>query len=81
MSKDILLQSLSRITSVGAIAVHKTSVETSVCGCIIPRDSEVWVSMWAQHHDDNLWEDPHSFIPERFLDAYGMHKYFSTLTF
>ena len=27
--------------------------------------------MWAVHNDPNVWEEPHQFNPQRFLDADG----------
>jgi cytochrome P450 len=32
---------------------------------------QVWVNLWALHHDEQFWEEPFKFRPERYLDAEG----------
>ncbi|KAA8537991.1 hypothetical protein F0562_027429 [Nyssa sinensis] len=36
-------------------------------GMVIPANTTAMVNMWAITHDPNVWEDPLSFKPERFL--------------
>ncbi|KAL0452520.1 UNVERIFIED_CONTAM: (S)-N-methylcoclaurine 3'-hydroxylase isozyme 1 [Sesamum latifolium] len=36
---------------------------------IIPKDSQVIINTWAIARDPSVWDDPSSFIPERFLDS------------
>ena len=38
-------------------------------GYTIPKDSLVFVNMWAIGQDYTIWIDPLSFKPERFLDS------------
>ena len=35
----------------------------------IEKDATVIVNIYAMHHDKKLWEDPETFLPERFLNA------------
>ena len=37
----------------------------------IPKDTQIWVNLWAMHHNEKLWDDPFTFKPERYLDADG----------
>ncbi|KAK9230536.1 hypothetical protein WN944_023507 [Citrus x changshan-huyou] len=38
-------------------------------GMLIPANTTAMVNMWAITHDSQVWEDPHVFKPERFLEA------------
>ncbi|EXC06133.1 Cytochrome P450 76C2 [Morus notabilis] len=46
---------------------RKAESEVEVCGYTIPKDSQVLVNLWAMGRDPNIWENPHKFMPERFL--------------
>ncbi|XP_054810297.1 flavonoid 3'-monooxygenase CYP75B137-like [Prosopis cineraria] len=48
---------------------HSPSETTSVGGYTIPKDSHVFVNVWAIHRDPSIWHDPLKFDPTRFLDA------------
>ncbi|XP_066925611.1 steroid 17-alpha-hydroxylase/17,20 lyase-like [Clytia hemisphaerica] len=48
---------------------HKTSVETSVGGQTIPKDTTVFFNMLSIHHDPRYWENPDDFNPERWIDS------------
>ncbi|KAF8026703.1 hypothetical protein BT93_F3241 [Corymbia citriodora subsp. variegata] len=38
-------------------------------GMVVPAGTTAMVNMWAITHDPNVWKDPLSFRPERFLDG------------
>ncbi|RVW61742.1 Cytochrome P450 76C2 [Vitis vinifera] len=48
---------------------RKAEVDTDICGFIVPKDAQVLVNVWAIGRDPNLWENPNSFMPERFLGS------------
>lgn len=50
---------------------HCTSKDTSLNGYFIPKDTCVFINQWQINHDPELWKDPTSFKPERFLSADG----------
>ncbi|XP_022075235.2 cytochrome P450 1A1 [Acanthochromis polyacanthus] len=50
---------------------HCTSKDTSLNGYFIPKDTCVFINQWQINHDPDLWKDPSSFNPERFLSADG----------
>lgn len=37
-------------------------------GHVIPKGSMLFVNSWGMLHDPDVFEDPDSFIPERFLE-------------
>ena len=61
-----------RITSLGPLAIpHKTTVDTTLQGYNIPKNTTVLINLWSLHHDPEIWDDPNNFRPERFLDEEG----------
>ncbi|KAM9409650.1 cytochrome P450 1A1-like isoform 1-T1 [Pholidichthys leucotaenia] len=50
---------------------HCATKDTSLNGYFIPKDTCVFINQWQINHDPNLWKDPSSFIPDRFLNADG----------
>eukprot|EP00058_Branchiostoma_floridae_P026680 XP_002612171.1 hypothetical protein BRAFLDRAFT_125371 [Branchiostoma floridae] len=60
-----------------------TTQDTSLRGYHIPKGTMVLPNLWALHHDPDIWGDPHTFRPERFLDESGklMPKPFAWMPF
>nr|AFJ44751.1 cytochrome P4501A [Micropogonias undulatus] len=50
---------------------HCTSKDTSLNGYFIPKDTCVFINQWQINHDPEIWKDPSSFNPDRFLSADG----------
>ncbi|KAK9036697.1 hypothetical protein V6N11_078689 [Hibiscus sabdariffa] len=48
---------------------HFSSEASTIAGYTIPKHSKVFINAWAMQRNPELWEDPHSFQPERFLNA------------
>lgn len=46
-----------------------------VGGYLIPRDSTVFLNVWAIQRDPQHWENPSEFNPERFLNYEGSGKW------
>lgn len=50
---------------------HCTTKDTSLNGYFIPKDTCVFINQWQINHDPEVWKDPSSFNPDRFLSADG----------
>ena len=50
---------------------HRAVIGTTLQGYDIPRNSLVFVNLWAIHRDPRHWDDPTFFRPERFLHKDG----------
>ncbi|XP_063044237.1 cytochrome P450 1A1 [Engraulis encrasicolus] len=50
---------------------HCTSRDTSLNGYFIPKNTCVFINQYQVNHDPELWKDPSSFTPDRFLSADG----------
>ncbi|CAN6676355.1 unnamed protein product [Malus baccata var. baccata] len=48
---------------------RKAEIDVEICGYIVPKGAQVLVNAWAIGRDPNIWDDPNSFMPERFLDS------------
>uniref|UniRef100_A0A175YQM3 Cytochrome P450 n=1 Tax=Daucus carota subsp. sativus TaxID=79200 RepID=A0A175YQM3_DAUCS len=48
---------------------HKTETNVKLKGYEIPKNTQVLVNAWAIARDLDSWENPTSFMPERFLDS------------
>ena len=60
---------------------HRVRSDTTLAGCEIPENSEVFFDLQAIHHDPSHWRDPDSFDPTRFLDEDGRFVCPATLSF
>ncbi|KAK9177388.1 hypothetical protein WN944_029410 [Citrus x changshan-huyou] len=46
---------------------RKASEDVEIAGFTVPKSPRVFVNVWAIGRDESTWDNPHSFIPERFL--------------
>ncbi len=57
-----------RYRTIGPLGVpHKASEDTEIGGYRIPVGAQVLGNIYSIHHDPNLWDSPHEYLPERFL--------------
>ncbi len=57
-----------RYRTIGPLGIpHKASRDTEIGGYRIPAGAQVLGNIYSIHHDPNLWDSPHDYIPERFL--------------
>ncbi|CAL8993801.1 unnamed protein product [Prunus brigantina] len=46
---------------------RKARADVEICGYIVPKGAQVLVNAWAIGRDPSIWDNPNSFMPERFL--------------
>lgn len=51
--------------------LHRVSEDCTVKGYTIPKDTLIIPHLDAVHFDEQIWGDPHTFRPERFLNEKG----------
>ncbi|CAM8922591.1 unnamed protein product [Rhodiola kirilowii] len=48
---------------------HKTIADVNIDGYTVPVGSQILINVWSMGHDSNIWTNPESFEPERFLNS------------
>ncbi|KAI3800477.1 hypothetical protein L1987_28568 [Smallanthus sonchifolius] len=48
---------------------HQAIHDVEVQGFIVPKNAQILCNVWAMGRDPNMWLDPKTFMPERFLDV------------
>ncbi|KAK0587481.1 hypothetical protein LWI29_023626 [Acer saccharum] len=48
---------------------RKASSDFEICSYNVPEGAQVLVNVWAIGRDGSTWDDPNSFVPERFLGS------------
>lgn len=62
-----------RFTSFVPLTIpHSTTVDTTIMGYSVPKDTVVFINQWSINHDSALWSHPEKFEPDRFLNPNGM---------
>ncbi|CAL1391609.1 unnamed protein product [Linum trigynum] len=48
---------------------RKANEDVEICGFIVPKGAQILVNIWSIGRDPVVWENPDSFMPERFLGS------------
>ncbi|XP_078618887.1 cytochrome P450 2J4-like [Branchiostoma floridae x Branchiostoma japonicum] len=65
------LAEVQRINSIVPLVVRGASRDTTFNGYNIPQEGSLLVNLWSVHMDPQLFPEPNTFQPERFLDQDG----------
>ncbi|KAI3812985.1 hypothetical protein L1987_17698 [Smallanthus sonchifolius] len=49
------------------LAPHITQTEVKIGNYVLPKNTQIFVDVWAMSRDPRYWENPTVFMPERFL--------------
>ena len=65
---EATIMEAQRIGSIVPLGVpHYSSEDTTLFGYTIPANTMIVSNIWAIHNDPDVWKDPETFRPERFL--------------
>ncbi|KJA22860.1 hypothetical protein HYPSUDRAFT_1083859 [Hypholoma sublateritium FD-334 SS-4] len=64
---ECIIQEVHRINPAVPLVPHSNSQEADYAGYRIPKNSWIIANIWGMLHDDGVYLQPQSFIPERFL--------------
>ncbi|XP_046402243.1 methyl farnesoate epoxidase-like [Ischnura elegans] len=68
-----VIEEVMRINPVAPLAPpHRATQHTTLAGYSIPKDSVLYLSLWAVSHDKSKYKEPSRFLPERFMDDNGL---------
>ncbi|KAJ3839896.1 cytochrome P450 [Lentinula raphanica] len=78
-----IIKETHRMRPVAPLAIPHMNREPEVYnGYIIPEGSTIFVNTWGIYHDPDLYEDPETFNPDRFIDnEYGTKPNVDTSNF
>ncbi|XP_072044784.1 cytochrome P450 2U1-like [Amphiura filiformis] len=69
---EATIMEVQRIASTVPMGVpHAAAADTTLRGYFIPKGTMILSNLWAIHHDQDTWDEPEKFKPERFLDSKG----------
>lgn len=46
-------------------------------GMLIPKDANIFIGVWQIHHDESIWKDPATFMPERYHGYDKLASYYA----
>lgn len=64
---DYVIRESLRLHPVGPLLVHESMQDCELAGFHIPKNTQLFVNVWAIGRDPDAWPEPEKFSPDRFL--------------
>ncbi|XP_069995703.1 cytochrome P450 2L1-like [Penaeus vannamei] len=72
---EAVIHEVHRFASVTSMGVqHCATKDTLLAGYFIPKDAVLMSVVGTMHRDPRYWQDPDSFLPDRWLDGEGKFR-------
>ncbi|XP_051803054.1 cytochrome P450 2J4-like isoform X1 [Acanthochromis polyacanthus] len=72
---DAVIHEIQRMGNIIPLnVVHMTSRDTTLDKYTIPKGTMLFATLHSVLHDESMWETPHSFNPQHFLDQDGKFR-------
>ncbi|AUB35397.1 Cytochrome P450 [Nostoc flagelliforme CCNUN1] len=65
---EAIIKETLRLYPPGWIIARVASEDVEISGYLVSKGTEVWMSSWLAHRDPRWFNNPETFIPERWLD-------------
>lgn len=70
-TEAVVLEILRMASTAPLLLPHSTCTDAELFGYVIPKNTIVLLNVFFSNFDPQLWNSPHEFKPERFLDEDG----------
>ena len=68
---EAVIKEVQRMSSILSLLPRRVTKTFELKGYTIPKNSIVMCNIYSSLNDANIWNEPHKFNPDRFLDAEG----------
>nr|XP_029146954.1 cytochrome P450 76C1-like [Arachis hypogaea] len=65
---DAIVKEIFRMHSPIPLLFHKSKSNVEINGFKVPKHAQVLVNLWAIGRNSSTWNNPNSFVPERFIE-------------